>query len=227
MLKQIYDQMWQEAVHKFTNGDATTDPLIEDPRDRRRGITLILRPHGKALEGLEDVQSRLKSVVGMQYFPLREALHVTGLSLITCVNDFRLEDIDVERYADVVEDALRQTPAFKLSFMGITASPSCIMAQGFVDSDVLARARKSIQENIDVAGLRHTIGQRYPPRTAHCTLLRFKTRPLSTSTLVEELAELREAPIGDCQIHEAILVYNDWYHNSSVVQELRKIPLAS
>ena len=188
---------------------------------------MIFKPHSVALEGLARVQNRLRLVANDQYYPSIETLHVTGLSLITCVNGFQLGDIDVERYSDVVEAALEDVPAFDLSFKGLTASTSCVMAQGFTDPKALSETRESIRINIDNAGLQHTIGQRYPPRTAHCTLLRFMVNSLSIDQLLQDLIDLRHANIGDCRINEAILVLNDWYHTPGIVQELRRVSLKS
>ena len=86
------------------------------------------------------------------------------------------------------------------------------------DSKALSEARESIRINIDNAGLRHTIGQRYPSRTAHCTLLRFVVDSLSTGQFLRDLTHLRHANIGDCRINEAFLVFNDWYHTPGIVQ---------
>lgn len=224
-MKLIYDEMWLQASKRIRTEGFETDPLIDDPSDSRRGISLIFRPHSSALEGLVAIQERLRSEVSGQFFPAIETLHVTGLSIITCIENFLLKEINVESYADAIEDVLVDTSAFDIEFKGLTASPSCVMAQGFADVTLLSQARNLITRSMEQAGLEHTVGQRYPPRTAHCTLLRFKTIPSCSEDLLQTLAELRSTVIGSCRISEAVLVFNDWYHDPSIVRELRRIPL--
>ncbi len=226
-MKAIYDGMWEESAARFDKGEVETDRQLYNPHDRRRGVSLIFRPHGSALDGLIKTQNRLKSVAGDQYFTEADTLHVTGLSLLSCANDFQLNDINAEHYAEVVEESLRYIPPFNIEFKGLTASPSCVLAQGFVATKALSDARGSIKRALEDAGLRHTIGKRYPLRTAHCTLLRFMVQPSRFDEILDVLTELRDEPIGGCRLSEAHLVFNDWYHRHSVVQELRRIPLKS
>jgi len=226
-LQEIYDQMWNQASVEFRGGEITTDPLIENSKDTRRGISLVLRPDSSALDGLSGIQERLRPIAKHQYFPSLKTLHVTLLSIISCEDHFQIDDIDALHYADVIENALARIPSFDLTFRGLCASPSCVIAQGFVDPQLIAEARSAVQEGLNRAGLRHTIGKRYPPKTAHCTVLRFKSAQISTEALLHAIDTLRDTPIGSCHVRETIFEFNDWYHEPSLVHDLRRIPFFS
>ncbi len=226
-MKALYDHMWREAVARFTAHRFEIDPLIDGSADSRRGVSVIFRPEGAALEGLKAVQEELRQVAGEQYLPAPEALHVTGLTLISCTSNFCFDAFPAEEYAHVLQECLRPLPTFEMVFSGLTASPSCVMAQGFTPAGGLDRIRDSLHRGITRAGLPHTIGHRYAARTAHCTLLRFRQVPAEPERFVNHLRLLRDRPIGACRITHASLVFNDWYHRPSEVRELHVVELGT
>lgn len=224
-MKALYDQMWQEARAEFAAHRFEIDPMIDDPADSRRGLSVVFSPENEALEGLSRVQQELRKIAPEQYYATTEELHVTVLSLISCANGVHLNDIDVKRFTQVLESSLYAVAPFEVNFQGLTASPSCVMAQGFTQAGILERLRASLQQGIIEAALPHTIGRRYPARTAHCTLLRFRQAPSAPDRLVEQLALLRDRSMGRCRIPRVSLVFNDWYHRTAVVRELHVVEL--
>jgi hypothetical protein len=57
------------------------------------------------------------------------------------VDTFDLTKIDKDKFIDVISNAVKSINPFKIKFKGITASPSCIMVQGYPLDNNLADLR--------------------------------------------------------------------------------------
>src|SRR5690606_2914063 len=94
--------------------------------------------------------------------------------VISCYEGFQLQQINPLDYIDLVRDCLRDIPCFDIQFMGITASPSCIMIKGFPLDGTLDMIRDRLREAFKNSPLEQSLDKRYALQTAHSTVIRFK-----------------------------------------------------
>ncbi|QHL88000.1 mutarotase [Nibribacter ruber] len=220
-LSEQYDSLWQHARQEFARGHFEIDPFLADTvPDTRRGITLLTRPNAEVQAQILQLLQSLKAVEPMQYFYPASDLHITLLSIISCSPNFKLGSIPQEDYIQVIREALQDIGPFTVHFKGITASPSCIMVQGFPDGEGLQQLREKLRTAFKNLGLHHTIDQRYTIQTAHSTVLRFQAPLQHPDAFLEQLENFRTIGFGIFTVDQVELVYNDWYQRASNTQAL-------
>jgi len=168
--KQIYEQLWRDALPAFARGEPRLDAHLPDKStDRRRGVSLAI--------GLPaSVQARIKSFLDQlagdfsgQYLYQPEELHVTVLSLISATEFWRKEMSDLAAFREILRENLRGQRSFKLEFRGVTAAPNAVLIQGFPLGDGLARIREAVRRGFAKRGFAGRLDRRYPKqrRTRH------------------------------------------------------------
>ena len=217
--------MWDNAIAKFEKGKIEIDPHINDKNDLRRGITLLLKPDKKLLNSFGDFIKDAVSKEPGEYFYKPAEIHVTVLSIINCSADFNLSQIYLPDYIDYIETSLINIQPFEIEFKGITASPSCILIQGFPQNNVLELMRNNLREKFKIGTLYNSIDSRYKIETAHCTVLRFIKELINMKVFIDFLKENRDKYFGNTLVSEIELVYTDWYHKEENVRELHKFKL--
>ena len=126
-----YKKFWVDALVKFRKGQFEYDRLIENPKDQRYGLTVLVRPSREVKNAINQVLMHLQSIEpGQYYYPISD-MHVTILSIISCYNGFNRQSFNDEDYKKVVKASIQNIHPFKLHFQGITASPAGILAQGY------------------------------------------------------------------------------------------------
>jgi len=95
-------------------------------------------------------------------------------------------------------------------FEGITASPSCIMVQGFA-GDEIEKIRNNLRENFRQTCLETSIDKRYQIHTAHSTVVRFKSKIKHAAAYIEKIKKYRSYYFGTAEIQQLEFVFNDWY----------------
>jgi 2'-5' RNA ligase len=226
-LQAKYDQLWQAAAAHLAKGCCETDALLDDPADSRRGITLIARPPGAVKAAIQDLLEPLRNLEPDQYYYPAPDLHLTILSLISCHPGFTLNQVAPQAYIQVVREALQDVAAFEIEFKGVTASPSCVMVQGFVADTELSKVRQNLRSAFQDGGLFHTIDSRYPLQTAHSTVVRYRKPLRQPQSFLEKLQTLRTKDLGTWRVQELELVFNDWYQRQALTQTLAtfRLPL--
>lgn len=224
-MRTLYDELWDDARARFARHRFELDRHLDDPADRRRGLSVRIRPSGAALAGLVRLGDALRDVAPEQYHHAPEEVHVTVLPILSCTDGVALERIDAARYAALLAGCAGDVEPFPLRFEGVTASPSCVMAQGFVDGPGLETLRERLRAAVSASGLPHAMERRYTARTAHATLLRFRAPPRTPETLIARLDAARSAPIGRCDVDAVELVFTDWYHRRAAVRTLARVAL--
>ncbi|MCA2015357.1 hypothetical protein LDJ79_04485 [Vibrio tritonius] len=226
-MQAIYDQMWNSFVCAMDEGNYVLDPWLNKlAEDDRRGITALayLEPHNSSLTS--NIGEFLRCVRALEpdqyYHPLRE-LHITVLSIISCVSGFTLNDIDSQAYVDIFLDVVKQhQQPIEIEFRGITASPSCLLLQGFTKDNTLDELRRNLRLAYQASGLRTSIDSRYKIVTAHSSCVRF-CRPLrNPQSLLALCQQWRTTYFGSLNVSEIELVFNNWYQNLSITQVLAK-----
>ncbi|MGB8319012.1 MAG: hypothetical protein WCE54_12850, partial [Ignavibacteriaceae bacterium] len=170
MLKSLYDKMWGDAFEKIKRNDLEIDKLIDDPNDSRRGITLQARPEKKILNNLNRFLSETRIIEPGQYYYLPGEIHVTVLSIINCHTGFNFSELNLPDYIECIEKSIKNIKPFYIEFKGITASPSCILIQGFPENDSLELIRNILRTEFGNGSLYNSIDIRYRIKTAHSTV---------------------------------------------------------
>jgi len=111
-LKNLYSQMWIDSIDKFKNNDCDIDPLINDPTDMRRGITVLSYLDNSVGGKISNFLKELKVIESEQYYYPKNELHLTILSIISCTKDFKLSNIDVEAYSHIFKETIKNIGGF-------------------------------------------------------------------------------------------------------------------
>jgi 2'-5' RNA ligase len=224
-LEQHYHQMWTYASHQFELGRFEYDELIDSPNDSRRGITLLARPPESMKIAIKSMLNDLQDTEPWQYYYPTTDIHLTGLSIISCYEGFTLNHININDYVDLVREVLHTYTSFKISFRGLTASPSCLIVQGFLMDDELTNIRNGLRDKFQTSNLQHSIDKRYSIQTAHSTIVRFKKPLLNPDSFLQKVKKYRNLDFGTFEVNELELVFNDWYQRASTTVVLERFSL--
>lgn len=219
-IEHIYTDLWNQSIDRFTANQCETDPLIQRTDDSRRGLTLLVRPDHLIASGIEQFLNEVKRLEPNQYFYPRSDLHLTILSIISCRENFQPDASRNAEYKEIIKDCIRTVGPPEIRFTGITASPACLMIQGFPLNDNLHKLRENLRNQFRRSGLPHSIDSRYPIRTAHLTVLRFKEPLRHASELIRLLKQYREHEFGTQTFGNCEFVFNDWYQRSRLTNTL-------
>ncbi|WP_207433493.1 2'-5' RNA ligase family protein [Sabulibacter ruber] len=224
-LRAHYTQLWESTEARFKENQYEFDALLDSPTDTRLGITLLARPQGEALENILSFVQEMASLEPEQYYYPASDVHITLLSIISCYPGFKVDQIELQQYIDLVKEALVSIKPFNVEFKGITASPSCVMVQGFPQGDDLQNLRDNLRTVFRNSGLQQSIDQRYAISTAHSTVIRFRKPLQRPQAFLQKLQTCREHDFGTALIKQVELVSNDWYQRKENTQLLATFPL--
>lgn len=225
MVNDIYEQMWQQFTDAVSSNSYQCDPYLNGQPDTRRGITAL----AYLADNSPDVAARIGQFLDhlsqhepQQYYYPSDELHVTLLSVISCLQGFQLSDIDPQAYVDVFHRALRGLDPIQLELRGVTASPSCIVIQGYPVGNELDILRQRLRDGLQASGLQTSIDARYKLITAHLTAMRFR-QPLQNPQQLQALcAEYRHYPFGSVILNQCDLVFNNWYQTLAETHHLAR-----
>jgi len=224
-LSHFYGQMWMDSIDRFKNNDCQTDLLINDPSDLRRGITVLSYFDSSVKSNIANFLNELKIIEPEQYYYPQHELHLTILSIISCIAGFKLSTINVEAYCSIFQESIKDIGSFKINYKGITVSPSCILIQGFPDSEQLNILRNSLRANFKKANLVSTIDTRYEISTAHTTAVRCMAPFNNSHNVMKILSKYRNYDFGTIEVNTLELVFNNWYQNLSITKNLARLKL--
>ncbi|WP_276497239.1 2'-5' RNA ligase family protein [Pontibacter litorisediminis] len=224
-LPEHYDTLYRTAIEKIRSGQYQLDPLLESPNDNRFGITLLLRPDKQTKQHIQSFLSELRAVDPAQYYYPNSDIHITVMSIISCYSGFALEQISVPAYVELIRESIPDKREINISFKGITASPSCVMVQGFMLDATLNELRENLRVNFRHSGLEQSIDKRYTIQTAHATVVRFRKEISNVNAYLQVLEKYRHHDFGTFRVETLELVYNDWYQREKHVQVLHRFEL--
>ena len=87
------------------------------------------------------------------------------MSIISCYDGFDLNAIDVSKYIDIIKKSITVNTNVEIQFKGLTASPSCIMVQGFMSSPSLNKIRDNLRTHFKNSDLEQSLDKRYAIHT--------------------------------------------------------------
>lgn len=225
-LDNYYNKLWKQSLQKFSSNEFEFDPSINSEDDNRYGITLLARPSKEVKQHVSTILEEIRNIAPHQYYYPESDLHVTILSIISCHAGFSLDQIDPADYEKVVQSAIDSIAPFEIEFSGLTASPSCILVQGFPRNDQLNILRNELREKFKKFSLQHSIDKRYQLQTAHMTAVRFKESIENAERFISKITQLRDRNFGSCIIDQVELVGNDWYQQKEKVKSIAKFSLS-
>lgn len=223
-LSQHYNSLYEDSVQKIKLNQYETDNLIASPLDTRKGITLLFRPDVKVIQNIHRFLNELKIVEPEQYYYPASDIHVTVLSIISCYAGFDLAQIKPEEYVALIERCLPKHP-IEIEFRGVTASPNCIMIQGFMMNNTLTQLRENLRKAFKNSTLQQSIDMRYTIETAHSTVVRLRKKLIDKELFIQALDKYRSHTFGHNTINKVELVYNDWYQRKEKVKILAEFKL--
>ncbi|MFI1772499.1 mutarotase [Thalassobellus citreus] len=224
-LKEHYNNLYTESIQKISNNNYQIDDLIESSLDKRFGITLVIRPSIEVKNEIQKFLNEIKSIDPNQYYYQNSDIHITVMSIISCYDGFKLENIKQSEYIKIIEESIIKNSNLKIDFKGITASPSCIMVQGFMNNESLNNIRNNLRENFKNTTLEQSIDKRYSIQTAHSTVVRFKEKLNKKSELLKAVESFKNYNFGSFSVNNIELVYNDWYQKEKHVKKLFKFDI--
>jgi 2'-5' RNA ligase len=209
-LKEHYTNMWNKALLHFESNAFEYDTLIDSVKDYRFGVTLIAKPSIETQREIKKMLNDLRQIEPDQYYYPADDVHVTILSIISCYDGFKLSHINIDDYTDVIRESVRNIHSFPIMFEGVTASPSCIMTQGYASNEI-EKIRNNLRDNFKNSNLETSIDKRYQIHTAHSTVVRFRNPVKNVYTFLEKIKQYRHHYFGTTEIQELEFVFNDWY----------------
>jgi 2'-5' RNA ligase len=222
----VYDRMWAEATARFASGDVQIDDhLRERDADRRRGLTLIVRPSPETLARVVELIAELREREPEQYFYRADELHVTVLSLVPASEAFVLDEVAVAAFGVPLTELFERSRRFRIRFAGVAVSAGAALIQGYAEGDHLNQLRDAIRRKLAAAGLADGLDVRYRIVTAHATFMRFAAPPRDLLSLTARLLAARTHDFGKTWVEQIDLVANDWYMAHDRVQVLATYPL--
>lgn len=226
MIQSIYDDMWQRFELALKHNEYELDPYLSDlENDTRRGITALAYLNQGNCSTVNEIirfQKEVRELEPEQYYHPSNELHLTILSVISCLPEFALTEIDVNSYIDVFRSALKNAGKIEIRYHGVSASPNCIVIQGFPTSDTLERLRNELRTQLTEAGVRVTFDSRYKLVTAHSSIIRFKAPLNDAQQLLALCQRYRNHDFGRVVLEDFELVFNNWYQNLDVTKSLAK-----
>ncbi len=224
---EIYRQLWTEAEAAFERGAPQIDPNLSGKgNDLRRGVTLAFRPSPAVRTKVENFLGQLAEIAPGQHFYQPEELHVTVLSIISGTEFWRREIRPLAAGRAIINEVLSRQCSFKISFRGVTASPSAVMIQGFPIGDGLEKLREELRAAFARNGLGGQLDRRYKITSAHMTVLRFQRAEADWKRLKNFLAENRGTDFGEMEVNRIQLIWGDWYASANVARTLQEYRLA-
>lgn len=221
-LENHYKKLYHESINKISSDNYHIDTLIDSKNDRRFGLTLIIRPSNEIKKKIQNFLKNFKEIEPNQYYYPNSDIHITVMSIISCYSDFDMSKIDVQKYIDLTEKCLLKGIDLNITFKGITASPSGVMVQGFMNNNELNDIRNRLRKAFKNSNVEQSLDKRYLIQTAHSTIIRFRKELSQKEKFLELLDNSINYDFGTFKVNKFELVYNDWYQREQYVKKIHE-----
>ncbi|WP_147679127.1 2'-5' RNA ligase family protein [Algibacter pacificus] len=219
-LESHYNTLYESSIEKIKADAYQIDELIQNATDRRFGITLLIRPSTAVKNEIQKFLKHLNTIEPHQYYYKNSDIHITVMSIISCYDGFDLDNIDISKYVEIIKKSIITHPKIDIEFKGLTASPSCIMVQGFMNNDVLNAIRDKLRMRFKNTTLEQSLDKRYAIQTAHATVVRFSEHFKNKTEFLTAIESYKNHNFGTFKVTNLELVYNDWYQKEEHVKTL-------
>lgn len=224
-LIEYYDKLYKKSIKQIENGDYQTDLLIDSPDDNRLGISLLIKPPDKIKTRIQSFLEKLKKIDPSQYYYPSSDIHITVMSIISCYEGFKLDQITISDYIELIRNSIGVIGQFVIRFQGVTASDSSIMIRGFPENEIINNLRNNLRTNFKNSDLEQSIDKRYIIQTAHSTVVRFRNNFQKKKELLKVIEKYKNYDFGNFEVNELELVFNDWYQREKNTKLLEKFEL--
>lgn len=215
-LELLYADIMNRGKNKILLSEEATDKTIDDSKDSRMGLTLVIRPPYELQERMCTVINELEDIEPEQYFYPAEDFHITLFDIITARQGFRYTEEQKNSCSRLAKSVLSQADSFRISLNGVIVSESCIMVKGFYE-DEMERIRQQLRKQITQFGL--VLDERYPTASAHITIGRFRKPLVSRRRLIAKIEELGQYDFGSFQVSQIELVCHNWFDSKKEIIE--------
>ncbi|MCW8849218.1 MAG: hypothetical protein OQJ81_04500 [Melioribacteraceae bacterium] len=224
-LKKHYDDLYGACIAKVKSDNFLADNQIDSASDDRYGITLLIRPPENIKNHIQIFLDELKQLEPKQYYYPNSDIHITVMSIISCYSGFKLTQVNVDKYSQLIAKSLEEIKSFRIDFRGITATESSVMIQGFFSDPALNEIRDNLRLNFRDSDLDQSIDKRYSIQTAHSTVVRFRNEVKKKHEFLDILEKYRHYDFGQFDVKALELVANDWYQRVEKVKILSEFNL--
>jgi len=225
-LETLYQSFYDNSISSIKNRNHSIDTFIDRPIDNRRGLSLVIRPDEEVCRNIEKFNGELREFDPTQYYQPISDLHVTVLSIISCQDGFTIDQINVDKYIEVISTSLKDIQDIQIRFKGVTTTKEAVMIQGFMLNDNLTTLRDRLRENFRSSTLMQDIDTRYLTKTAHITSVRFRNRIIDAGEFVKTIEKYKGLDFGITKTTNIDLIYTDWYCRKSKIKWLNRFTLA-
>jgi 2'-5' RNA ligase len=219
--EKLYADMWRKSLHYFEEGRYEIDPIINDPNDMRRGLTLRAKLSPEILGEVEEYTKALKAFIPNQYFTPRSDLHLTVLTVVSCHSGFHHNPAMDDIYCEVISECMKDIPPPRITFRGLTASPSCLLLRGYPENNSLNELRDRLRVGLKKSGLPNSVDVRYFLKTAHATIMRFVVQNNAITEFTRFVKGSQKHTFGSQTIDQVEFVANDWCHKKTNTKVIR------
>ncbi|NHE58895.1 2'-5' RNA ligase family protein [Cyclobacterium plantarum] len=224
-LQSHYSQLHEEALKHIAREGFSYDTALEDPKDNRRGLTLLLRPDEELKASFGRFITAVKTTDPDQYFYPPADIHVTIMPIISCYPGFNKESLDLSGYISLIRKALKPVRKMQIRFEGVMASPSCLLIRGFPVNSELEHCRENLRAAFATTHLEQSLDKRYKLITAHSTVIRFRQKVNQPEKILDILEQFKDCFFGEQVFDQVEFVFNDWYQRNEMVKTLQSFPL--
>lgn len=220
-LDSIYLGIYEKGRNAIQNQKEYIDPMIDNLSDTRMGLTVTIRPcvENEGLEVSENIERFIKELAIVekeQYYYPKEDFHITLLDLIVARKDFKYTKEQVDACVSVVREAIKGVTPLEIEFRGVVASDAAVLIKGYYQNEFEA-LRQKLRAEIDKSILVHD--ERYPAKSCHMTVARFRKRLQNRKELLEKLSEYKNSYFGIIKVNKMELVYHNWFDSKKEILE--------
>lgn len=224
-IEEHYQQMWHQALPLIRSNQTFHDPYLCGKLDTRKGITLLARINAPVNSAICEFLHEMRAIEPQQYYYPSGDLHVTVMSVLSCIKGYQLSVLDKPKYVDLIDSIVKNFPCFGVEFNGITLADSGVLLRGFVNNHSLEKLRDTLRIDIKNGDVPQSMDKRYTLMTAHSTVMRFKEPLNASSRFAEFLQDNRQRYFGQLRVEQLELVVNDWYQTKANTELLGKFDL--
>jgi 2'-5' RNA ligase len=222
----LYERLWRESTAALESGGWRIDPALQKgASDLRRGATLAARPDANVRNRVEAFLREAGAICPGQHVYQPAQLHLTVLAVIPGSESWRKEIHQLPACRKVLDEVLKERPAFSVRFRGVTVSPEAVLIQGFPQDNILAQIRDDLRSALRERGAGESLDRRYKITAAHLTVMRFANPGADWKQLLNFLRAHRETDFGETRFRSLQLIWSDWCASAGVVRTLQEYAL--
>lgn len=226
----VYDRLRQTAMRQLARGDVNTDAcLYHIDEDKRLGQSLITRPDKHLASRIDKVVDLFREVEPDQYYYAPEQLHMTIQSIFTATEKYGIMAKEIHGLKDLIGTSLSRIGEFQVLLEGLSPVPDGIIVKGYSQDSALNTVRSELKERLRALVIDPGAIERYPSKTIHLTVVRYKRQLQNKSGVVDLLEKYKDYRFGIYTVQQLYWVKMDWYltpGKTEILGEFRLGPAA-